>query len=86
MLSGIATAILDNILTKIFDNIDNKSVDDEHNVQCTCLGCSGSGRELAVKFQRLSDNIARSGLRPTKCCALFNQSKKGHRHRPSKCY
>ena len=36
MLSGIATAILDNILTKIFDNIDNKSVDDEHiwNISC----------------------------------------------------
>ena len=30
MLSGIATAILDNILTKIFDNIDNKSVNDKH--------------------------------------------------------
>ena len=30
MLSGIATAILDNILNMIFDNIDNKSVDDEH--------------------------------------------------------
>ena len=31
MLSGIATAILDNIINTIFDNID-KSVNDEHNM------------------------------------------------------
>ena len=36
MLSGIATAILDNIISTIFDNID-KSVNDEHRLKRKCM-------------------------------------------------